>query len=113
MASFHPGEIVGDDVAVLFLNRGQIAGTAELWRRPVAERQSGKPAVERAGLVRNAGIIKLGRDILVVVVLVAMGVDAVVTKTEFVHVRGVEGVSFAQRDASIGKIFDAVEETAA
>ena len=82
MAPFHPREIVGDDVTVLFFDRRQVAGAAELGAEPSLNVRAGSPR-KCAGLVRNAGIIRFSRDILVVVVLVAMRVDTVITKTKF------------------------------
>ena len=110
VAAFNPGQVVGEDVTVLLLDRRQKARTAD-GCSAIREAKVRQASVNRSK--GNAGKSQLAGDVLIEIQLEAMCVNAVITDAKFVDQRGRKNVGFTQRQAAIGVLFYSIEESAA
>ena len=91
MAAVNPRQIVGKDETILFFDGRQERGTSNAYGS-VAKANTGEAAVDRSKWHTRES--ELLRNILVVVELQAVRIDAIVSNPKFIDHCGAEQVSF-------------------
>src|SRR5579863_8210094 len=110
MPPVNQGDVVGQNIGVLFLNRREIAGASQS-RCAVVDADLRQPADIRT--VGNSRKSKLRGNVCVGIQLEAVRVDAVVSEAEFIDEVGSKDVSFAQRNGTKRIVLGAIGERAA
>src|ERR1700733_16069167 len=110
MAAAGPAYVVGKNVAVLFLDGGQISRTANGCS---AVSKGDRRQAANTWTKRHAGKAELLRFVDVVIQIVAMGVQVIEAETEFIDQVVAKGVDFARGEAAGRTVAVAILEAAA